>query len=454
MDYKCSSKEHENIEAISYCKKCDIYICNKCETIHSKLCQNHQTYKLNQNFGDIFTGYCMEKGHNEKLEFFCKNHNKLCCASCLCKIKDKGKGQHNNCDVCVIESIQEEKKNKLIENIQNLENLSNTLQDSISKLNIIFKEINENKEKIKSEIQNKFTKLREALNSKEDELLLKVDNIYNKEFFDETLIKESEKLPNKVKISLENCKKLKNNWNNENLYLLIHECTSTEKNINLIKMMEKNINESKKLKYLDIKFIDDKKSQLVKDIKKLDYISIYNSLIDIKDSLILSDNLNFIEIISNWVNPKKSMEAKLLYRKTKDGDSYEIFHKLCDKKGKTLTLIKAENFIIGAYTPIDWDVSHDGWKNDNESFIFSLTNNKIYRKKEKSTESLYCGKNEGPWYGGIGSRNKNMSLGEFQFSRKGYEFYGNIDDIIPNEGKTRFFDIDELEIFQLMDKLY
>jgi len=152
MEHKCSSKEHENIEAISFCHKCDIYICNKCENIHSKLCQNHQTYKINQTFGDIFTGYCMEKGHNEKLEFFCKNHNKLCCASCLCKIKDKGKGQHNECDVCIIESIQEEKKNKLIENIQNLENLSNTLQDSIDKLNIIFKEINEGKEKIKSEI--------------------------------------------------------------------------------------------------------------------------------------------------------------------------------------------------------------------------------------------------------------------------------------------------------------
>ena len=93
--------------------------------------QNHQTYKLNYNFDDIFTGYCMEKDHNEKLEFFCKNHNKLCCASCLCKIKDKRKGQHNDCDVCIIESIQEEKKNKLIENIQNLENLSNTLKDSI-----------------------------------------------------------------------------------------------------------------------------------------------------------------------------------------------------------------------------------------------------------------------------------------------------------------------------------
>ena len=150
---------------------------------------------------EIFTGYCMEKDHNEKLEFFCKNHNKLCCASCLCKIKDKGKGQHNKCDVCIIESIEKDKKNKLVENIKNLQNISNTLKDSLDKLNDIFKEITENKEKIKLEIQNIFTKLRNSINEREDSLLLEVDNLYSKTFFDEALLKECEKLPNKVKLS-------------------------------------------------------------------------------------------------------------------------------------------------------------------------------------------------------------------------------------------------------------
>ena len=31
MNYKCSSKEHENIDAISHCIKCEIHMCNKCE---------------------------------------------------------------------------------------------------------------------------------------------------------------------------------------------------------------------------------------------------------------------------------------------------------------------------------------------------------------------------------------------------------------------------------------
>ena len=47
-----------------------------------------------------------------------------------------------------------------------------------------------------------FTKLRNALNSREDEILSNIDNDFKKYFFDEDLIKSAEKLPNKVKISL------------------------------------------------------------------------------------------------------------------------------------------------------------------------------------------------------------------------------------------------------------
>ena len=43
--FYCSSKDHENVQAISFCQKCEIYMCNKCELIHSKLCKNHQIYK-------------------------------------------------------------------------------------------------------------------------------------------------------------------------------------------------------------------------------------------------------------------------------------------------------------------------------------------------------------------------------------------------------------------------
>jgi len=90
-------------------------MCSKCDSIHSSLCPNHQRYSLNEEnnkfFSDIFTGFCsLEKHHQIELDYFCKNHNQLCCAACIAKIKDKENGQHNDCEVCSLEEIKEEKK--------------------------------------------------------------------------------------------------------------------------------------------------------------------------------------------------------------------------------------------------------------------------------------------------------------------------------------------------------
>ena len=57
---------------------------------------------------------------------------------------------------------------------------------------------------------------------------------------------------------------------------------------------------------------------------------------------------------------------------------------MCDNQGPTLVLIKStEGFIIGGYTPLNWDKS-DEWKSDGDTFLFSLTNNNIYRKKKRN----------------------------------------------------------------------
>ena len=100
-------------------------------------------------------------------------------------------------------------------------------------------------------------------------------------------------------------------WDNVNLSLLINKCINTEKNIELIKTIEKKIIESNKLKYLGIKCINNKEEELIKNIKNFGNINIYNNLINIKYSLILNDNINFIETIFKWINPKNSLEAEL-----------------------------------------------------------------------------------------------------------------------------------------------
>ena len=83
---KCSSIEHEEINAILYCKECKIYMCNKCDNYHSKLFKNHHINKIENDIKEIFSEFCKEDNHFGKLDFFCKTHNRLCCSDCLCKI--------------------------------------------------------------------------------------------------------------------------------------------------------------------------------------------------------------------------------------------------------------------------------------------------------------------------------------------------------------------------------
>ena len=455
---KCSSKKHEEIDAIIFCLECRIYMCNKCENFHSELFQNHHQVKLNNdNSKGIFTRFFNEKNHLDKLEFFCKNHNKLCCASCIIKIKKKGKGQHSNCNVCIIEDIKKEKKSKLNENINILENLSNSIEKSINELIIIFEKINKNKEDIKMNIQKIFTKIRDIINKREDELLLEADKEFDNIYFKEDIIKESQKLPNKIKLSLKKSKLIDKEWEDDNkLNSLINDCINIENNIKEINIINNNIKKSNRLINLKIKFTPE-------DENKKEFLNIsgifknfgkiyYNNNFD--DSLIINKNKLYIDSLTKWIN-LKIVNTELLYRKSKDGDSYETFHKLCDNQGINLILIKSnEGFIIGGYTPLNWDSYTNDWKEDNDTFLFNLTNNKIFRKKDKLTNSIFCHKESGPWFPFIGFRasvKNNMTQCEFMYKYSNSDIYfKDYNEIIPNERKDRFFGVEEVEIYKII----
>ena len=74
------------------------------------------------------------------------------------------------------------------------------------------------KEDLKLKVQNIFTKIRNAINNREDELLLKVDNLYKEKYFDDDIIKNVEKIPKQIKISLGKGKLLNKEWNDNNIY--------------------------------------------------------------------------------------------------------------------------------------------------------------------------------------------------------------------------------------------
>ena len=211
---KCSSKDDKEIDAISFCKICKVYMCNKCDNFHSKLCYKHNSESLDKNKNEeIFTGFCPEENHNDELEYFCKDHNKLCCVACICKIKRNGKGEHGNCNICYFTDIIQEKKDKLNENLKKLEELSNGFKKSIDKLKITLKKIIDDKEEFKLKVQKIFTKIRNSINEREDKLLLEIDQQFNNLYCNEEIIKESEKLPNKIEKYLNKGKFVNEEWN-------------------------------------------------------------------------------------------------------------------------------------------------------------------------------------------------------------------------------------------------
>ena len=86
---KCSSNKHAEINIVSYCPECLKYLCNKCLNWHTELFEEHKIVKLDEK-NEIFIDKCKEENHNNKLEWYCKDHNSLCCFACLCKIKKEG----------------------------------------------------------------------------------------------------------------------------------------------------------------------------------------------------------------------------------------------------------------------------------------------------------------------------------------------------------------------------
>ena len=156
------------------------------------------------------------------------------------------------------------------ENIKTLEEISNKIEDSINKLKQIFQKINEDKEKLKLDISKIFTKIRNTLNEREDELLLEIDNKYNNLFFTEKLINQSDKLPNEIKKSLEKGRKINGDWNDGNkLNKKIQDCLDIENKISIINEINQKIEKcnSTKIKTKIVPENDNELNEFLKTIK-------------------------------------------------------------------------------------------------------------------------------------------------------------------------------------------
>jgi hypothetical protein len=128
------------------------------------------------------------------------------------------------------------------------------------------------------------------------------------------------------------------------------------------------------------------------------------------DSRIISD---FPEIFAEF----RGKRFEILWRGSRDGFKAKEFHRRCDGRPNTLTVIlDTEGNIFGGFTPVEWESRvWDGkyreesncWKADDsrKGFVFTLKNphsipaRRLALKAEKKQRAICCNSRCGPVFG-------------------------------------------------------
>ena len=236
-------------------------------------------------------------------------------------------------------------------------------------------------------IQKIFTKIRNDLNSREDEILLEVDNKFNKLYFNENIIKKGEKLTNQIKINLNKGKIIDNEWNDNNkLNYIIYDCINIENNIKDINEINDKIKRGNSYDN-EMQFISDneinKFLEMIKSFGKIISINKINNK-DLFENILkkskIIENEEQIKKLKSWLPylNKDYIKCKLIYDAKRDGDKAKIFHSLCDNKGATLTIIStSDNKKIGGFLSVSFG-GNKGYISDKDAFLFSLNYNEKY----------------------------------------------------------------------------
>ena len=116
-----------------------------------------------------------------------------------------------------------------------------------------------------------------------------------------------------------------------------------------------------------------------------------------------------IEFLKNVFYQKyiiKNICFDLKYRATRDGEKCSDFHNKCDNIPRTLVVIKTiKGLKIGGYTEQSWlneNEKKGELKEDNQAFIFSLDNYKIYNVNN-GEKAIWCHSKYGPCFYGKAS---------------------------------------------------
>lgn len=107
----------------------------------------------------------------------------------------------------------------------------------------------------------------------------------------------------------------------------------------------------------------------------------------------------------------KTPKLSVLYNMDRDGFTAASFHKNCDGKGATLTVVLTEGGkLLGGFTSKPWR-SERQWvpESDSMAFLFSITHKEVY-EQIKPDDSIYHYIDEGPTFGSASDLLIRMSV--------------------------------------------
>ncbi|XP_067048271.1 uncharacterized protein [Acropora muricata] len=128
---------------------------------------------------------------------------------------------------------------------------------------------------------------------------------------------------------------------------------------------------------------------------------IFNSTIISNDSFYRAELASFLAPVIGQMESK----WKRCHSALSNGWSPKTFHKNCDNKKHTVTIIKKGTYIFGGYTDIPWDSTSKRKRRGNtlKAFIFSLKNSEALPPfkclAENNRNAIYMSSSYGPSFG-------------------------------------------------------
>jgi hypothetical protein len=160
--------------------------------------------------------------------------------------------------------------------------------------------------------------------------------------------------------------------------------------------------------------------------------------------------------IKEWLaSTGKTEKPKLLYRASRDGWTAADFHRMCDGKGATITIVKSSNgYIFGGYTDVVWGIDGHS-KTSSVSYLYSLKDHagigpvKMPIKSNKTAFAVVHSPGHGPVFGSGNDLYINTNVNESTSSQSiignTYELPANCDSHFLTGSSS--FKVSEYEVF-------